>query len=243
MSIRLSPDGLSFWVSGIRKDAGKTGYMPDHATETREAAIDFDAKKSLPQNLEDAAARIMSKTKNIVSVRVMVDTPKTVLVPEEVFDREQIGDYLEVNNIDVLPSEKVAVAAFSIGTAAVKAIIVIDKAAVDSICGAFGADKVSVTSPFETADRYRHVRRRKDTAGEYATVYMTAANVYFTVQHGKWAALEYCELMPYVSPEDVMFYMDEIAARFRLSAVFLKGRDAEKVRKSLKKKIKGCKCV
>ncbi|MCL2561196.1 MAG: DUF3822 family protein [Rikenellaceae bacterium] len=234
LSIRLSPDGLSFW----RGDG------------SREVTVGFDAEFGMGANIRAAVARYMSKGRrrggaDDVAVRVIVDAGKTVIVPAVLFDSARVVDYLRLNNMTLAATERVVVCEFTAGDEEAVSIIVCDGEAVDAFGELFGP-RVRFASPFEVmgeiaASAASAVRGKKKTAEHsFATLYLTPHNVYITVQcadDGRW---QYCEVLPFASAADILYYACTLAGAGLLDAasspLFVHGTDAAAVAKFLRKR-------
>ena len=168
-------------------------------------------------------------------VRIIPDTLKTVLVPAEVFNLAQVVNYLTINNISVGHDEAVIIARLAGGMAV--AIIVSDREVTDAVAEMF-EDRAIFSSPFESAATNDGIKHRKKDAGrEFATICLTGKNVYITVRSipdGEW---RYCEALPYSGTADILYYMQELSARFdiRKTPVCISGPGAEKVEKAVRK--------
>ena len=248
LSIRLSADGLSFWINAVSKDAGNAspwGYAPDYASQSPEKYMAFSRELGHAESIRRAIQRAVAAAGTQVGpVCVMPDTCKTVLVPEELFDRGQVADYLLINNIAAGAAETAEVAQVAVGAACAAAVIVYDREALNVAREVFG-DRLHITSPLEAAAAYSCRKfKRKYTGKDFAALYLTGANVYITVCTAGSGVLKYCEVLPYSSAADILYYMQEVGARFDLckNPVYIKGIDGEKVAKLLKKTYKKCKC-
>ncbi len=168
-------------------------------------------------------------------VCVMIDTLKTVLVPSTLFDPANTNDYLAVNNISEGMGEEVVVSRLSDGSITV--ISVCEEAVAAAVGDMFGAH-ARFASPFDTAIKYGTAKYKKKDAGkEFTSLYLTEKNVYITIQAiplGEW---RYCEVLPYSTTADLLYYMQELSARFdiRKTPLYASGANVEKVAKALQK--------
>lgn len=244
LSIRLSPDGLSFWTSktGAAADGGR---IPIHGTDSAETAIAFGRETGMPEDIRKAAGKCIGMCGwSGGPLRIMLDTPKTVLVPSELFADGQAENYLKVNNITVSAGEEVLVSELSSGGRLITAIMVYDRAALDTLREIFGSGTV-FTSPFDTAYAYRGAKHKKrDADCDFTTMHLTPGNVYLTVQTAPDCRWKYSEVLPHSSAADILYYMQELSARFKIrkTRVFIKGHGAENIAKALRKPFRRCKC-
>ena len=247
LSIRLSPDGLSFWTADSANPAGETypECRPVAGSESTETFLAFGKALSVDENLRRAASKCVEMAGwQGGPVRLMPDTRNTVLIPAVLFDPRQTDDYLALNSIGVSGEEKVFVSRLSSPLPDAAVVMVYDRAAVGILEEAFG-NKLWITSLFDAAAGYQGRKfKKKDTGKDFTTLYLTPSNVYITIQPVTGGDWKYCEALPYSSPADVLYYMHELAAKFdiRKTPLYIKGYGAEKAGKVLRKPFKRCKC-
>lgn len=250
LSIRLSPDGLSFWTTGLAGAPAEahSNYFLDYGAVSEEKYITFSKELGPEESVRRALVRADEASRGGVPgafrpVRLMPDTCKTVLVPAELFDPEQAADYLKINNITVGAAETVEVSHITIDTPSPVAVMVYSATALRIAREVFDA-RLGITSPFEAAAAYTPAKlRRKDADKCFASLYLTGTNVYITV----WrigVVLEYCEVLPYSTTADILYYMHEVGARFGLhkNPIYIRGTGAKDTARMLKKSFKKCKC-
>ena len=264
LSIRLSPDGLSFWTTGLVGAFAEDRPTPlrDYRTESAERAIAFDRKAGVRENIGKALS-LCTQGIEVASAEILLDTCKTILVPGELYDESQTADYLEINGFSKSRTETVVRSEAGSGSRRVVAIMVFNEDAVDAVTDVFG-EKAVFTSPVSLGQRLPSKyyadpvesiikgrpakppgKLRKIAYKNNASVYLTGTNAYITVQTVSQGEFVYYEILPYSSPADILYYMLEIAGQFpevRETPLYIKGKDAEKTSKVLRKSFKNCRC-
>lgn len=165
-------------------------------------------------------------------VKLHLDTLKTVLVPQELFDRDKTGDYLGINNITIGERESVVLAGIPDGMVA---IVVYPREVLDVMHGAFG-DRLLFCSPFEVA---------VGMGGRHgATIYLTDNHAYITVR-GASGWLRLCEVLPYSVDTDLLYYATRLCEQFDLAraTVTVGGVGAQTVARSLRRVFRDCKSI
>ena len=186
LSIRLSPGGLSFWT-GVRREK----YMPFGNGAGLRAAVSECMKKAGGRG-------------DFERVRLFLDVP-TVVVPGELFDPKQAGDYLIINN---LPYDEAVWADVGAGVVAVMAC---DGGVLEVFRGMFG-DRLELRSAFEITLE----------SGE-TTIYLTGSRAYMAVCQG--GGLVFCDSLPYSAAADLIYYATQyLPARAR---IYIKGLGAD----------------
>ncbi len=125
LSIRLSPDGLSFWMDGQ-----KERFIPLHSGV----------------GLHEAADICVEKSRYFERIHLLLDTP-TVPVPSELFSPDEAHKYLTINNLYVGTRNEVVTAQIPPGVACV---MVADSDALKVFRDMFGK-RLTVSSAFEAA--------------------------------------------------------------------------------------------
>ena len=218
----------------------------------------FDAEFGIGENIRAAVAGYMSKGRrqqgggSDEAVRVILDTGKTVVVPAELFDSARVDDYLRINNIAPSANERVVLCEFAAGDKDAVSAVVCDGEAVDAFGEIFGS-AARFASPFEVVaeiavSAVSAVRgKRRIAEHNFAALYLTPHNVYIAVERldgGQW---QYCEVLPFDSPADILYYTYTLAGAGLLdtasSPLFVRGTDAPAVVKSLRKRFKAGRVV
>lgn len=244
-TIRLSPDRLTFHTSVLAEGDDRRNYtlLPDNAS--CEVSIIFSPKLEPEENIRRALAKCMEMTGwDNSPVRVMLDTRKTILIPEALFDAKQIPHYLKINNIDVPPHQCMVLSRLVVGNTSADVIMVYDKYAVDTIEAVFG-DNVWFTSLLDVAADYAKIKhKKKDTGRDFTSLCLTTRNAYITIRSIPGGELRYCEILPCSSPADILYYMEEFAVKFdiRQTPVYVSGVGSEGVCKTLRNHFTRTKC-
>ncbi len=241
MSIRLSPDGLSFWTARVTKATVEAAadYSWEYGTESEEKFIAL-SRELPPEEMYRSALARCAQTAGWSGgpVNILLDTLRTVLIPTELFDPAHMPDYLAVNNITARPDEETIATRLMIGGAI--GVMLCRRSIIAAADEVFGS-RARFGSPFDTAAVYRTAKHRKKDAGkEFTTLCLAGRNVYITVQSIPDGELRYCEALPYSAAADILYYIHELSARFdiRKSPLYVRGEGAEKVEKILRKTFK-----
>lgn len=252
LSIRLCANGLSFWTTALESspDGSGSGFMPKPDSDSREQSIEFEGKPDASGYVRGCVRAAAARCAAITGwsgwpVRVMPDTRKIVLVPDDLFDPAQAADYLQINNITMTDQEQIVLSRLSADYPPAEIVMVYDRRMLDEIEEIFG-EYVWYASLFDTATSFESVRhKRKDSGRCFSTLYLTPANVYITIQTipgGEWL---YYEALPYSTPTDILYYMMELSTKFDIlqTPVYVRGTSCDAVAWVLNEQFKRPVCV
>lgn len=239
LSIRLSPDGLSFWettggagISSPKKRKSEKTEFPVRGS------LYFSVESTAKKNISAAISAMTEAAGNSFEVAtVYLDTTKTVLIPKTLLREELIQKYLKFNNIEPAEDETVEVVDFMPNN---KAVLVFDSALKDVIEALPGSPVLA--TPFSLAANSSAV---SGSAGKRSlfSIYLSGENAYITIFSN--IALMYAEVLPYSSPTDILFYINKLGGQFRLkkSILLLSGTGTEEQVVALKRYFKKITCV
>lgn len=213
LSIRLSRKGLSFWIN-----YGNEKY--------------FDYHKTLPpdENLRRGLTYTRKKAgKKITNTRIYLDTLKTVLIPDELFDPEMTRDCFGINGITLAANDRLIVSDFADGNGKIKIVTAVDGAWVDIIDEIF-KERVELLSPFL-------INRCRKNAKDFTAIYLTPQNMYISVSEAVSGRIFFCEVLPYSSQTDIVYYITDLASRFDIQKgiVHIKGCRSRDTQRTLRK--------
>lgn len=239
LSIRLSPDGLSFWTTGLSaKDTGSTGQHTDLWSRTPERHFAFAPDSPLTENIAAAFREIRAAQEDAVSMEIYPDTLANCIIPAEYSDPESIDGYLAMNDIQLKPGDAVFNAPLDADTVS---LIVFDKEAVHSL-GSMSAGQYSIKSPFSVNDT--HVEKYGAGKRRRVCVYLSPGNAYITVYEGKSGSRLYMETFRWATAADILYYISLLDKEFRLgkSKLYLRGARCEEVYGLLRKYFRKSRC-
>lgn len=226
--IIISPDGLSFRVAH-----GKV------------SSVCYDRVLPPEERLRRGLAFILKKAgRNAARVRISPDTAKTVLIPTELFDADMVREYFELNGIEVAANERPLVSDMDFGGDRIKIITAIDAVWIDVADEVFEG-LAEFVSPFVINRRsYLESQRKNAGAKDCTAIYLTARNVYITVNESSTGRILCCEVLPYASPADILYYLTDLAARFDIlkGVVHIKGFRSKETLRALRKTFKKAQC-
>lgn len=239
LSIRLSPDGLSFWTTGLSaKATGSTGRHTDLWSRTPERNLASTPDSSLTDNIAAAFREIMAAQDAVVSMEIYPDTLANCIIPAEYFDQESAAGYLAINNIQIKPGDAVFNAPLDADTVS---LIVFDNEAVHSLGGLF-AGQYSIKSPFSVNDT--HIEKYGAGKRRRACVYLSPGNAYITVYEGKSGSRLFMETFRWATAADILYYISLLDKEFHLgkSKIYLRGARCEEVYGLLRKYFRKSRC-
>lgn len=129
----------------------------------------------------------------VAEIEFQLDTPRAVLVPDELYTPESGLKYLAANNIVVGADECDVVTRSSKGD--IVAVVVWDRAQIDYLNSRFGP-RAKFSTP---------LLRRTWHSGRMMSLLLTPSNVYVNVFDGR---MRYAEAFPARSAADVVYYME-----------------------------------
>lgn len=242
LSIRLSPDGLSFWTTGLTGSiSGNMDAHRDLWEVSSERWLSFDTEKDIRDNIEACAAAIKEATARdtIVSVEAYQDGLKSVLVPAEYStgNAAYFKGLLEENGIEV--GEDDGVACVNV-VGDINAVMVYDKKTVNILKEFFG--DIAIVSPYSInieVMRKCGAGRRRSVA-----VYLSRQYAYITVFERKSGDVLYADAMQWSADTDILYYLSSLdqTFEFKKGKVYLRGAGADKVSKLLGKYFRKTRC-
>ena len=234
LSIRLSPDGLSFWTTGLTGSiSGNMDAHRDLWEVSSERWLSFDTEKDIRDNIEACAAAIKEATARdtIVSVEAYQDWLKSVLVPAEYStgNAAYFKGLLEENGIEV--GEDDGVACVNV-VGDINAVMVYDKKTVNILKEFFGDINIEVM-------RKCGAGRRRSVA-----VYLSRQYAYITVFERKSGDVLYADAMQWSADTDILYYLSSLdqTFEFKKGKVYLRGAVADGVSKLLGKYFRKIRC-
>ena len=238
LSIRLSPDGLSFWTTGIVRTATHDSPTKrDLWDMSSERVYVFDPAKSVRENLNDGISLIRETVGECLIVEVYVDTLSTIPVPAEYASDDTLEKLLADNNISLKDTED---AVYSVVCPGVNAVTVYEPRTLDILRESFG--DVIIASPFGInnafMDKYGAGRRRA------AALYLTPRHVYVTVFERKSGTWLYADVMKWSAPADILYYMSVLDQNFglRKGKIYVRGAGASEICPFLQKYFSKTRC-
>lgn len=226
--IVISPDGLSFWT-----------------VKEEEVFLRFDKTAPTDENLRRGLASVLKKAGgNADRIRIYPDTAKTILIPNELFDAGMTQEYFAINGI-AAANDRLLVSDMDFGGDKIKIITAVDRLWGDIIDEVFEG-RAEFFSPF-VINRHSYLKSQKKNprAKDCTALYLTARNVYITVNASASGRMLYCEVLPYSSPADILYYMTDLATRFDIlkGVVHIKGRECRETLRALRKTFKKAETV
>lgn len=238
LSIRLSPDGLSFWTTGlVRATAQDSPVKRDLWDVSSEKEFTFDSEKSAEHNLSEALRFIRETAGECKMAEVYIDTLRTVPVPAEFASDNTLDKLLADNNIVLKDTED---AVYTVVSPGINAVMVYERRVVDILRDSFG--DLVIASPFglnnAVVDKYGAGRRRT------AALYLTPGHVYITVFEGKSGAWLYSDVMKWSVPADILYYMSVLDQNFglRKGKIYVRGTGTSEVCPLLQKYFRKTRC-
>ena len=238
LSIRLSPDGLSFWTTGVVRAATQDKPVKQDLWDVSpESEFAFDRAKSVAENLNDGVSLIKKTVGECLMTEVYVDTLRTIPVPTEYASGDTLGKLLADNNIVLEDAEDAIYVDICQG---ISVIMVYDRRVSDILRESFG--EIVIASPFGInnglMDKYGSGRRRA------AALYLTPRHVYVTVFERKSGAWLHSDVMKWSAPADILYYMSVLDQNFGLhkSKLYVRGNGASEVCHLLQKYFRKTRC-
>lgn len=233
LSIRLSPDGLSFSViSPSGKDGGEVRIELDHS-----AGSMTDAVGVILESREEFS-------EGYSSVQIFLDTVDTVYVPAEVVDEGQEPSVVWLNRAGVYPTETQKIIV-SPAVGEVCAVMAFDGGAIDRLKAKFGG-RAAFFSPLQ---ENIEMKGRLDMGGGCYIVNITEDNFYLTAFDAA-GQLYIAEVYPYASGADIVYYLHRISGiapgdrkALRRLRIYLYGDCAPACVKTLRKYFRRAVCV
>lgn len=239
LSIRLSPDGLSFWTTDVIPwVGGDTEFRRDFWSASTEKHMWFDPAKTMEDNLSECIQAIgNSVAGGWKSAEVYPDTLRTMVVPAEYGAAEAVPELLRINGITLDGNDEVFCADIS---PSIKAIMVYDRTAFNILRGLLG--EVEVACPFSlnnaNIEKYG-IGRRRTTA-----VYITPEHAYITVFEKKYGSWLYVDVMKWTETTDILYYLSVLDQEFglRKGKVYLRGAETDRACSFLRKYFRKTRC-
>lgn len=239
LSIRLSPDGLSFWTSrpcGKDTAPGRISFS-DPTSVIEEKYVAFDNRLERREAVKKAVARCLSLAGHdeFPVVEIYPDTRKGVLVPASLYDAENPEELLLMNNMAPEKTERV----YTIEVAPqIKAVIAFDNILMGELLN-IPANRHLTLSPFalNLEYPYRYEPKKKHRDRLFCAVCLTNSNAYITVERSDGGQILYCDVFPYSATADLVYYVTEVTKLFPLekSILYIRGRKAKEHSKPLGK--------
>ena len=240
LSIRLSPNGLSFWLTD-------TAVIPENnlnelsitsPANGRVTIRKFSTDRSLEENVAIEMNHCMEATGAIHYRPILyLDTEKSVLVPAELFQKESAANYLALHNIPCREEETVILSPVVRETVA---IMVCNKAVFDQIVSRTG-EGLTVLSPFQY-----NLIRTGTTAVQgkpYLRLYLCPGRIYITAFDAT-GKQRYNDVLPISSVADVIYYLHRLGKTLPIaeSHLYIKGVNAAETFMTLRRYYKFCQC-
>lgn len=220
LTIRLSQGGLSFKKEGA----------PEHF-------VPFTAERSLRKALQTVLEKTgwsgagWGATGDAGGgAHVLLDSPKTVLVPTELFTATDASHYLHINNMSPTAGEEIIVA--PVGDASpsgahgvpITAIMAFNREALLAVRGAFD-DEVSMgggtssgngqyfgSGALSEGGLHFGTPFERVLRGAGTKIYLTGANLYAAVW--REGAPVWVDMLPYTSLADLRYYAEQLVGQF-----------------------------
>lgn len=153
-------------------------------------------------------------------VEVEVLTPRTMLVPEELFDGEHAAKMLAANGMAALTGESVV---WSVPQQGIVAVMAVPEDALRSVRERLG-DRVRYTTPLLTAS---------ETSAPTVWMLYTAGLLYIKVYDGR---LRFAEVVPAPDEADMLYFFERLAIEFPLEdyTLNIEGGNGRQLKRRLK---------
>lgn len=193
LSIRLSPDGLSF-TEGTESDGFRTGqYTFEKGDGLLPGLEAYLSGEQFPQGPYDR-------------VCLFPETDRTVLLPEALWREDMAEDYLRTNSLEMRPDERILISAPLKGT---RAVILSPREITEMLERKFPG--LLSLSPLQTT----YAAGEKHTM----TLLLSTSLVHLSWFGEK---PEYAETLCYGTPADMLYYLNRLSADFDLSRATLR---------------------
>lgn len=222
--------------TGKNPDLSRIERLQDDAPEQ---TYSFDPRSSVEKNIAQCAERMKPHTDNSPAV-VFIDSPKSILIPAPLFDKDAVDELLELHNFEVGANERVYISPAVAGTVSVIVGATAPLNALETAVGAF-----QTASPLQY-NILRGIPKDKKVALGRIVVYLCPKMAYISVLQGAGSdeKLLFTEALPFGSEADLIYYMDWLGKQFKIAGfpIFIKGTDADKARKAVSRYFKDCRC-
>lgn len=180
----------------------------------------FSEKRTMEMALREIAAARTAGSRSAVSsaageVRVLLDTPKTVLVPSELFVAEDAEKYLWLNNMSPNNDEEVVITP---ANEDITAVMAFSREALDTVREVFGNVSDAVAGDFAgnsavgVASGLHFGTPFERVVGAGSRIYLTGSNLYgAVVREGR---MVWCDMLPYSCAADLRYYAAELTAQY-----------------------------
>lgn len=167
------------------------------------------------------AARI-EKSRGTGGVSVFLETVRSVFVPEPLFDPAAVEGYLAANGWELRDGEEVVISTAAAGIVALMAWRADETAAIRH------------ASP-DTARFWSPIQLLAANPQDESVSVRIAGNIAYLAVFER--SLQYVEILPCFSPDDLIFYLHKLEERFpvRKMTVRLSGDDPAELRKALRR--------
>lgn len=206
LSIRLSPDGLSFLVQDGKSSKG--GYI--NGTPNPDA-IDKLAEKT--------------GTLSFSSILVLMDTPKTIVIPAPLFEENLTDQFLKLHSMELQPDQTTIVSTESAG---VSSLMIWDHQTIEALYRHWGT-AITFYAPLQLIiSTIRKHELRIDIS-------RTLAHIVFCDEK-----TEFAETLPWQGIPDILYYIRYLESLFDLTktAIRISGQEASRIVKELRRYFK-----
>ena len=242
LSIRLSPNGLSFWVAQADESAAKVGSGPiPDANNVWDTT--FDPSLTLAENTLPALNRCRETLGENMPTRkvIYLDTLQTILIPTELAETRYQEGYLAQNGLVVDESETVFRSEFTgPGKERITSLSIFNSEAGETCQQQLG-DNCEFSSPY--ALLFGELSVRPSSSRLKCGLYLTPTHVYLAIANSS-GKLVYTEAMPYSTEADILYYLHVISQQIELAQgrIEVYGRGKENLCKRLRKYYKEVRC-
>lgn len=239
VSIRLSAGGLSFWNASAGIPEGR---WPDGAVITDEATESYvpfgdpgDTAAAVGKAVERAGSSFLRSHER--TSPVLLDTPKTVLVPQRLYDPDDAGKYLAFHGLEPAEGERVYVSDPVGGTVAVMAA---NGQRTEALKERTGDPALISPLQYNLMLPVSDLKIKKGVGAYCAAVHLAPSRCYvslFLVSSGG-RELVFCDHYPYAGAADLLYYLGMMAGRYPGAGgmpVILRGHGADKEAKAIGK--------
>lgn len=228
LSMCLSPESISYWTSDVAdfENWSREQVIEYDDADSGEVRIMFDPEVSIYDNLTRAAQRIKGREgiKMPEKKILYIDSPKSLLIPEALFEPDAALEYLKLHNMTPAHGEQIDISTPLAKTVAVMATPQDALVALGEQMGSF-----MVASPMQY-----NLMRRPYALGSWHSVkktllvFTTDSSVYlslFKTEEDGIKKLKYQNRFSCSATPDLIYYLNLISKEFAIkySPIYIRG--------------------